>query len=194
MSVFGLASRRRWRPRFLESGRAWAFALIVSLVAVPAAARIYRYYDRPVPRSTFAPWSFPNRAGARLRQADLPSYGGESAGIHFHVTLTISVNGAPVAVPAHIGLVPRISAVHTHGSDGILHVELRSRKSKVSLGDFFTMWGVKLTSSCIGAYCKPTYEILVRVDGIDYQRDQRKIPLQTSSSIELTIRAASDAP
>jgi hypothetical protein len=45
-----------------------------------------------------------------------------------------------------------ISPIHTHTSSGIIHIE-PDRAGAYTLGQFFDEWGVRFTSSCLGAYC-----------------------------------------
>lgn len=88
------------------------------------------------------------------------------------------VNGQPIEVPAAIGIDiddpavkeldseigpgwggipeegcddPRISPMHTHFSDGVLHTESASDRPN-TLCEFFTEWGVALDAECVGGY------------------------------------------
>jgi hypothetical protein len=63
---------------------------------------------------------------------------------HIHVHLTIYINGNPVSIPQGIGIAPNGSCyywLHTHSSDGIIHVEAPSTSQTwLALDDFIAVW------------------------------------------------------
>jgi hypothetical protein len=86
----------------------------------------------------------------RLRQIGLPPGGSEK--FHIHAMLHIYVNGLLVPLAANIGLDPAKhleSSLHTHDHTGIIHMEA-ARPFKFTLGDFFSVWGVKLGPAQVG--------------------------------------------
>jgi len=132
---------------------------------------------------------------------------------HVHSHLDIFVNGAPVVVPAGIGIdidnpavhsgtatdgspayggidppcaEPCISPLHTHYEDGILHTESKTAKPN-TLGQFFVQWDVRLTPSCVGGFCKPKTPIAIYVDGDRYTGDPRAIGLENLREIAVVI-------
>ncbi|HYY20314.1 MAG TPA: hypothetical protein VE780_00410 [Thermoleophilaceae bacterium] len=103
--------------------------------------------------TTRAPWpavkdGLPQRAAALgLPQPSDTIY-------HVHARLRVYVDGKPVTVPANIGIDPStgfLDSLHTHDTTGIIHMEA-VRPYNFTLGQFFTVWGVKFTSSQLGAY------------------------------------------
>jgi hypothetical protein len=57
---------------------------------------------------------------------------------------------------------------------GIIHVESPT-VGKFYLGQFFDIWGVRLTSDCIGGYCTDaTNTLTVYVNGEKYAGDPRQ--------------------
>lgn len=64
-------------------------------------------------------------------------------GIHWHPKLSISVRGEPAEIPANVGLIGGHSPMHTHETDGIIHLEFNSvvREDDIRLGRFFELWG-----------------------------------------------------
>ena len=73
--------------------------------------------------------------------------------LHLHPTLEIEILGERRVLPANIGRTDEgLRVIHTHDSDGVLHVESPVPHQFV-LGDFFTIWGKTLTSKCIFEYC-----------------------------------------
>jgi hypothetical protein len=104
-------------------------------------------------RATKPPWS-PEYAHLqqRLNALNLPPVGNES--YHIHALLHVYVNGKPVTVPANIGLYRTkgiVSPIHTHDTSGVIHMEA-SRPYPFTLGDFFVVWGVRFSSTQLGAY------------------------------------------
>jgi hypothetical protein len=86
----------------------------------------------------------------RLRQLGLPPGGKET--YHIHALLHIYVKGLLVSPPANVGLDPAKhieSSMHTHDRTGIMHMEAPHRYP-YTLGDFFSVWGVKLGPAQLG--------------------------------------------
>jgi len=60
---------------------------------------------------------------------------------HWHPQLDIYSAGAPVAIPANIGIEAGChQPLHTHDTSGKIHIET-DRTRTYSIGDFFTVWG-----------------------------------------------------
>jgi hypothetical protein len=75
---------------------------------------------------------------------------------HYHVHITLVVDGHDVPVPAQIGLDASsgvFSEVHTHDDRGVIHIESGNTAFRADLADVFDMWGVYLSPKCIGGYC-----------------------------------------
>ena len=73
---------------------------------------------------------------------------------HVHAQLKIYTNGKEQKVPQNIGIDPGaqfLSSLHTHDDKGIIHMEA-VEPYPFTLGQFFTVWGVKFTQSQIGSY------------------------------------------
>jgi hypothetical protein len=130
---------------------------------------------------------------------------------HVHAHLDVFVDGKPIAVPAGVGIniddpevqrfkdpggsvayggivrcrKPCISPLHTHDRTGILHTESASPEPN-RLGQFFTEWGVRLSDSCVGKYCRPE-PIEFYVDGKPYTQNPRAIELSDRKEIAVVI-------
>ena len=130
---------------------------------------------------------------------------------HAHSHVDVFVDGAPIAIPAGIGIniedpdvrrfdepdgsvgyggitgcaTPCISPLHTHDADGIIHTESESPEPN-TLGQFFIEWGVALTDSCVGEYCSPK-PIAFYVNGEPYTQDPREIELTDRKEIAIVI-------
>lgn len=82
----------------------------------------------------------------------------EGTAEHYHAHLDVLVDGKPVSVPAEIGFSfgtdgrPNgISALHTHDTSGILHIEAPTAGMKYTLGQVLTEWGVLDGKDATGA-------------------------------------------
>jgi hypothetical protein len=126
-----------------------------------------------------APWN----AGVdhlpdRLGPLGLQQLGAEGEVIHIHQHLDIFVNGKHETVPQSIGIYDGqfLTELHTHDTTGIMHVE-SPKKREFSLGEFFGVWGVRLTDKCIGGYCRPKTPWKLYVNGAPYSGDPSKLVL-----------------
>jgi hypothetical protein len=184
--------------------RVLPIALVAAVVVATATAA-----TAPPPRSTKAPWSRPNDTVALVRAAGFVLKRHEFFAYHVHAHLDVFVNGAPVPVPAGIGIEiadpgvqrarladgswafggihecakPCISPLHTHDDSGILHTESQLHHPN-RLGQFFTEWRVRLTRSCIGGYCR---RMRVYVGGRPYRGDPRGITLTDRKEIAIAV-------
>jgi hypothetical protein len=86
----------------------------------------------------------------RLHAIGVPPGGAEK--FHIHAMLHVYVNGLLVPLPADIGLDPAKhieTSLHTHDRTGIIHMEA-AHPYNFTLGDFFSVWGVKLGPAQLG--------------------------------------------
>jgi hypothetical protein len=66
--------------------------------------------------------------------------GGHDAAYHIHALVGVRVDGQLYAPPANIGITDsRMYWVHTHNTDGIVHIEAPASVSP-TLGDFLDLW------------------------------------------------------
>ena len=77
------------------------------------------------------------------------------SGIHWHPRIEIIVGGEKLEIPENIGIGPqyggmptyepsmRMTAMHTHERDGVVHLEFPGRvtKNDTRLQNFFRIWG-----------------------------------------------------
>jgi hypothetical protein len=166
----------------------------------------------PAERTTKAPWTAPENPMALTCKAGLVPEKAEFLQYHVHAHLDVFVNGGPVLVPAGIGIdvdnpgvkseknssgmvtgagfvqcdEPCISPLHTHDLSGLLHTETKT-PSPNQLGQFFTEWAVRLTSDCVGGYCKPAVPIKIYVDGKVETGDPTQIELSNLREIAIVI-------
>jgi hypothetical protein len=119
---------------------------------------------------------------------------------HIHAHLAIFVNGKQKQVPFGIGIGPPLRGVntpvgpfvtsgscfawlHTHAGDGIIHMEA-PKQITFNLGEFFDIWGEKLSSSQVG----PAHgKVTALVDGKVVSGDPRSIVLKAHELVQLDV-------
>jgi hypothetical protein len=135
----------------------------------------------------------------RLRAIGLDPLTAEGQAVHIHQHLDIYVDGKPVTVPGDVGIGPQntfISDLHTHASypPGIIHVESPT-VTQFSLGQFFAVWGVPLSATCIGSLCaKGTKQLKAFVNGKAVNADPTRIVLADHQQIVLAYGTAAQVP
>jgi hypothetical protein len=135
-------------------------------------------------RTTSPPWSAPRDALSYIDAAGLepqPLSSNENSHV---VSLLITLDSVPVEVPAYVGI-DRVRAVqapmHTHDTSGKVWLEGRETEV-VTLGQFFTVWGVRFDGRCLGSACKA---LMVTVDG-KVCSAPTKVRLAESHTIDIT--------
>jgi hypothetical protein len=118
---------------------------------------------------------------------------------HIHAHLAVFKNGQAYTLPAGVGI-PGSRAVetnqgpiasggsciywlHTHTTDGVIHIESPSKKI-YTLGNFFDEWRQPLSTKQVGALSGPVTAI---VNGKAWTKDPRMIPLLPHADIQLQI-------
>jgi hypothetical protein len=140
------------------------------------------------------PWSAnTNDLAARLTGITLPPVGGA---LHIHSHLDLFVNGSRVPVPADIGISSDAeSPLHTHDETGVVHEESADPNSTFTLGEFFDVWGLKLTPTCIGGYCDAGDKTLsLFVEGKPYDGDPRTLRLNNEEEIVIAYGTKDQVP
>lgn len=107
---------------------------------------------------TSGPWALDfHGSGDRIHAAGLETLTAEGTAEHYHAHLDVFVNGSAETVPADIGFVvdasgqaTGVSALHTHDTAGVLHIEAPTAGLKYTLGQALTEWGVLGQDGSIG--------------------------------------------
>lgn len=110
-------------------------------------------------------------------------------GIHWHVQLNITIDSVPYTIPANIGIVSNTCyrPLHTHETDGVIHIELTSPRP-VYLRDFFEIWGQPFSSTRILGYTTDAaHEIVLTVNGSPSSAYEN-LPLQNGQSVRIAYR------
>jgi hypothetical protein len=145
-----------------------------------------------------APWGA-NTAdlAARLRALGLPPLDPvEGTAVHIHQHLDLYVDGRRVPVPALIGIDPAVgfAPLHVHDTSGVIHVESPTVRS-YTLGQFFGVWGVRFTPSCLGGYCAGGGRRLrVYVNGTLDRSDPTRLVLEPHQEIVVAYGTAAQVP
>src|SRR3954453_14299809 len=185
---------------------------VLGACAVGAVTEATVVNPAPKPAHGAAPWPAPADPLGLTVTAGLQPERKETLTHHVHAHLDVFVNGKRVVVPAGIGINIKdpgvktfrdtpdgskayggielcaervISPLHTHDNTAILHTESASPGPN-RLGQFFTQWGVGLSRTCVGGYCRPS-SIEFFVNGKRYPGDPRAILLTDRKEIAIVI-------
>jgi hypothetical protein len=123
----------------------------------------------------------------------------EQLAYHIHARLQVYVSGQPRSLPGGIGLlkpVVQTSAygpvygaqqcyywLHTHASDGVVHIESPTRRV-YTLGEFFDEWGQPLSRGEVAGARGP---VTVFFNGQRVNVNPRAIPLLPRALIQLDV-------
>jgi hypothetical protein len=131
---------------------------------------------------------------------------------HVHTHLTVFVDGQARVIPYGIGI-PGFQAeqtaqgpyvgtgscfywLHAHANDGIIHVESPSATMRFTLGDFFSIWGIPLSSTQVGSATGKVTAFFTspgHATGI-YNGDPSNLPLGDHYEIQLVVGSPIVAP
>jgi hypothetical protein len=125
----------------------------------------------------------------------------EGEALHIHQHLTITVDGKAVQVPALIGIEVRggkevaLSAIHTHDTTGIVHVESPVVQD-FTLGEVFTEWDVLLAPGRVGPYRNghDGTKVALFVDRKRYTADPTRLVLASRQDIDFVVTTDGSTP
>ena len=145
--------------------------------------------------TTEAPWpANAAKSAARATALGLPP---EGTTMHEHANVQIFVHGQNERIPTDIGIDPAagtIQSIHTHDDTGLVHLE-SSESREFTLGEFFGVWGVRFTPSCLGAYCNDgDNRLQVFVDGDEVTDNLQDVQLDDQTVIVVTYGTAAELP
>jgi hypothetical protein len=195
--------RSRTRRRWLTTGAAVVVLAAVTIITITSVTRgagsASTAAGSAVSGVTAAPpWAASTDAAARAKAAGLEVAGMEGAALHTHQHLSVTVDGEPVPVPANIGVDVQqggMSALHTHDSSGIVHVE-SATVEPFTLGQLFTQWGVALGAHQIAGYVdgKNGRHVTVFVDGTQTSTPLPELRLTDQQDIGIVITRGDVTP
>ena len=145
--------------------------------------------------TTEAPWDAnAAKSAARATALGLPA---EGTTMHEHADVEIFVHSSKEPVPTDIGIDASkgtIQSIHTHDDTGLVHLE-SSQSREFTLGEFFGVWGVRFTPSCLGAYCNEgNNRLQVFVDGEEVDGSLQDVQLDDQTVIVVTYGTPTELP
>ena len=167
-------------------------------------------------KTQLGPEGIPLEQGPDLAPAGTTSQGATVDGVqcapieqlayHIHAHLQVYVNGQPRALPAAIGMVGPVAQqtpygpfygaqqcyywLHTHASDGIIHIESPSARV-YTLGNFFDEWTQPLSGTQVAG---EKGKVTAFVNDKPWTKSPRDIPLVPHESIQLDVGKPTVAP
>jgi hypothetical protein len=189
-----LRRRKMWRWGLVASASAAVVGLVLGFVLASNSPKTKTSANSmPGMLATTAPW--PANSGQMPQRVARLALPGAGEALHVHSRVEVFVHGQEVPVPAEIGITPDMtSALHTHDATGVIHVESAERRT-FTLGEFFDVWGVRLTQSCLGAYCDGDEGFLrVFANGEPIDGSIRTLPLLDETEIVLTFGTRGELP
>ena len=160
-------------------------------------------------KAPYGPEGIPLEKGPDLAPAATTSQGATVDGVqceaqeqvlyHIHAHLQVYVNGKPRTLPAAIGMVGPVAEqtpygpfygaqqcyywLHTHASDGVIHIESPSVRV-YTLGNFFDEWNQPLSRTEVAA-AKGT--VTAFLNDKPWTQSPTAIPLLPHASIQLDV-------
>jgi hypothetical protein len=167
-------------------------------------------------KAPYGPEGIPLEKGPDLAPAATTSQGATVDGVqcqaqeqvlyHIHAHLQVYVNGQPRALPAAIGMVGPVAErtpygpfygaqqcyywLHTHTSDGVIHIESPSVRI-YTLGNFFDEWNQPLSGTQVAG---DKGKVTAFVNDKPWTKDPSAIPLIAHASIQLDVGSPVVAP
>jgi hypothetical protein len=206
-------SRTAKVPTSSTGGRSWFWplaAVVVGLLIIgsvlgvvltrsstkltPSLTSSIKWKDLPGLLTTKPPWSR-NTSLLAIRTASigLQPPGQETLVYHIHQHLDLWVDGKKVTVPQAIGInineqaqTASFAEIHTHNTLGIIHVET-GRPVTFTLGQFFGVWGVRLTRNCIGSFKGSCGRVQWWLNGKKQTGNPEKLVLKNHEEIALVL-------
>jgi hypothetical protein len=196
-----MARRRRSRTASLVVGLVLAAGVIALVIFLGGSDDGTEPDTSALPglMTSPAPWGAnTDEVVQRDARLDLPPFLDQAGvGTHHHIRLFLFVHGKQEVVPANIAVVNggAASPIHTHDDTGTVHVESSIENYIGDLGLFFDVWGLRLSSDCLGAYCTQGDDALrAFVNGEPFEGDPRTIPLADQSAIVVTFGTEDELP
>ena len=182
----------------IEAGAASSAAAATTAAAAVRTADATAAASAAAGRTTAAPWTLPTDVETAVKSAGLSMLTAEGTALHIHQHLSISVDGKAITVPAELGIdetAQQLSALHTHDTSGILHVESPLQRT-FHLDQAFAEWDVRLAKGAIGPYVagKDGTRLAVFVDRKAYTGDPRSIVLKEHEDIDFVITTDGSTP
>lgn len=129
----------------------------------------------------------------RIAKAGLAVLTAEGNVDHYHAHLDLLKDGNPIPVPANVGITlsaanrpDGISALHTHDTTGVVHIESPTAGQVFTLGQLLTEWGILSGSGTPGTGNGPLDGWAAYVNGTKYDSGIRDLPLKAHDEVVLS--------
>jgi hypothetical protein len=120
----------------------------------------------------YSVWTYGPDVNDEMFITDEPGNLSTGGPIHWHAHLSIFLDGEEVVIPAGVGIIignvidtdvsrMKMSPMHTHDTDGIIHIEqVNPTNRTLRLGYFFRVWGESFNSTCLFDDCNSGGKVL----------------------------------
>jgi hypothetical protein len=161
------------------------------------------------PNGSLGPEGIPLQRGPSLAPASSTTHGATVDGVqcapieqlayHIHAHLQVFIDGQPRSLPGGIGMVGPVAEqtnygpfyaatgcyywLHTHASDGIIHIESPSLRL-YTLGTFFDEWREPLSSTRVAGL---SGKVTAFLNGKRWTKTPRDLPLLPHAVIQLDV-------
>ena len=146
---------------------------------------------------TSTSWDRNPDQSATAKKAGLQMLGNEMLQVHYHAHLDVIVDGQKITVPQYIGIdenAQTITALHTHDTSGILHIE-SAEDTPFKLGQAFTEWGQPLSATQVGPVAiGPDKTVKLIVIGKEVAGDPAQYVLKSHDEIVVWVGAKDATP
>jgi hypothetical protein len=159
-------------------------ALIAGLVVLAGCVQ----QAPPAPatlRTSSPPWPAPRDGVSYFTLAGVPASRLDDRADQRVLTLAIRIDDTTVPLAPNIGIdLPRAlqAPAHTHDASGTVWLEGAGAR-EVTLGQFFTVWGVRFDGRCLGAACGT---LTVTADGKAVSTPTDLV-LQTAGDVQIRL-------
>ncbi len=126
----------------------------------------------------------------------IPCQSTEQSAVHFHVHVTIYINGKRTPIPADVGIAPDGSCsywLHTHDESGVIHIETPAGVA-VTLGNFLDIWEQQFRQSGYPNQFSNAAGWQVYIDGKPFPGDLHAIALHSHLLITLAYNSPGAKP
>ena len=149
------------RKRLIQIGTGAAVVVVAAIVAVVAlssggSSKSSQAKTGPLQKGlqvSPGPWP-PEYSQLPQRPAAMQLPQTSDVIFHIHANMEVYTDGKKQTVPAQIGIDQThqlLASLHTHDTSGTIHMEA-VQPYPFKLGQFFNVWGVKLTQTQLGDY------------------------------------------
>lgn len=110
-------------------------------------------------------------------------------GIHWHSDLSVKILGQYQDIPADIGIGITHRPIHTHDTDGVIHMELSGlvKEDNIRLGQFFEIWNKEFNKDCILDKCADQEEELKMLVNGELNYEFENYIMQDKDKIEIVF-------